>query len=113
MNWLRKLWEGLRQWFGGQQGKIKAAKVAELPEELERTLIYLVGENEHLWFAVMLCPCGCGEHLYLNLDPSERPCWEFMRHKWGIISLHPSIHRMVGCRSHFWLRNGQIIWAHD
>lgn len=112
MNWLRKLWEGLRQWFSGQR-KIKGVKVTELPNELERTLIYLVGENEHLWFAVMLCPCGCSEQLYLNLDPVERPCWEFTEHWRSVITLHPSVHRMVGCRSHFWLRNGQVIWCKD
>jgi len=27
------------------------------------------------------------------------------------ISLHPSIDRTVGCKSHFWVRKGKIIWG--
>lgn len=96
-----------------KQSRYKAKKVEELPDELDRKSVYLVGENNHLWFAAMLCPCGCGSVLQMGLMAAQRPRWTVVEHNDGTVSLHPSVWRIVGCKSHFWLRRGKINWCHD
>jgi hypothetical protein len=60
-----------------------------------------------------LCPCDCGELIQLNTLPRVRPRWSARRHQNCTITLHPSVRRTVGCRSHFFLRRGGIDWAYD
>jgi len=91
----------------------KTVRLSELPDDLDQRFIYLIGEGGHQWFAAMVCPCGCGKTIYLNLDPNDRPCWKMIEHGGGIVSISPSIHRRVGCRSHFWVQCGYIIWHGD
>ncbi len=111
MKLLRKWWDALRSWLRRRPAPLKAVRVEELPEELDGKTLYTVGEAEHLWFAAMVCPCGCGETLYMNLLPDERPRWELTEHSDGTASLTPSVWRVKGCRSHFWLRHGMIEWC--
>ncbi|WP_436231260.1 DUF6527 family protein [Caballeronia sp. LjRoot29] len=59
----------------------------------------------------MICPCGCGEVIELNLLKQARPCWSAEEHPDGTISLVPSVWRQRGCRSHFFLRRGGIEWC--
>jgi hypothetical protein len=83
----------------------------ELPDALDARTVYLVGEGVHLWSVALLCPCGCGETLHMNLLPDARPRWTVTRHADGTVTLDPSVWRRVGCRSHFFLRGGQIDWC--
>jgi hypothetical protein len=83
--------------------------VTDDPETPQPSVLYAVGENGHLWHATLLCPCGCGASLSLNLMPDDVPCWE-LRVRHGRPTLHPSIRRQVGCKSHFFLRDGTIKW---
>ena len=41
--------------------------VGELPDRLDGGIVYLVGEDEYLWFAAMICPCG------MRFHPSHEP----------------------------------------
>lgn len=82
-----------------------------LPERLERRTVYIVREGGFAEQAALVCPCGCGAVLHMNLLPDDRPCWRVTRNFDGTVTLYPSIHRKKGCRSHFWLRNGQIRWS--
>lgn len=110
MRWLRSLWA----WFAGFLSRRRPYEICcipEQPDKLSERIIYLIGEGGHLWFAVMLCPCGCGETLHMSLLVDGRPRWELTEHFDGTISLVPSIWRKTGCRSHFWLRHGQIRWC--
>ena len=109
----RSIWRWLRGWFGPSSVRFTAIHVEELPEELEATAVYIAGEGQHLWFASMLCPCGCGETLYMNLQKDSRPRWSVSHHSDKSVSLSPSVWRKVGCRSHFYLHKGQIIWCRD
>jgi uncharacterized protein DUF6527 len=89
----------------------RAIRVEEFPDSLEKTKVYLAGEGENLWAAAMVCPCGCGDVIELNLLKQARPCWNVQLHSGGIVSLAPSVWRQKGCRSHFWLRHGRIDWC--
>jgi hypothetical protein len=59
---------------------------------------------------LMNCPCGCGELLPINLDPRAGKAWR-MYHRYGFWTLFPSVDRDTGCRSHFILSRGKIIWC--
>lgn len=83
------------------------------PAVLKSRTLYVLTEDQMPWYATMICPCGCGAKIELNLLTDERPCWQFSVDKKGRPSLHPSVWRHVDCCSHFILRQGQIIWAMD
>lgn len=101
----------MRCWLLRQPVPLKTIKVVELPDELEAKKIYVAGENRFLWFAALLCPCGCGAILQVSLLTDTRPRWCLTEHKDGTVSLHPSVWRVKDCRSHFFLRRGLIEWC--
>ncbi len=111
MSWLWNLWGRFRRWIRRAPAPLQTVSIEELPDELDAKTVYLVGEGPYLWFAAMICPCGCGATLHMSLLPDGHPRWEIIRHKNGTISLHPSVWRTQGCRSHFFLREGRIIWC--
>jgi hypothetical protein len=82
-----------------------------LPKKMKRRTIYVVQEDGLQEQAAMICPCGCRSILHLNLLPDERPCWRITKHADGTASLHPSVWRQKGCKSHFWFRQGRIVWC--
>lgn len=88
-----------------------AQRVEELPGILTGRVVYIVGEGGHDWSAAMLCPCGCGAALEMNLVPPSRPLWRATVHEDGSASLHPSVWRKIGCRSHFVLSRGRVQWC--
>ncbi|WP_246146893.1 DUF6527 family protein [Rubripirellula lacrimiformis] len=102
-NWLRSCWP-----FGGRW---KAVLVDDVPTELDDRMVYLVREDEVVWQAVMSCPCGCGATIQLCCLPNTRPRWTWRQESGGDVTLHPSVWRKVGCRSHFFLRSGRIVWC--
>lgn len=83
----------------------------QLPALLRARTLYIVQEDGFEEQASMLCPCGCGRTLYMNLIPDERPCWQLTRHPDGTATLHPSVWRKKDCRSHFWFRRGRVQWC--
>lgn len=81
----------------------------ELPLKLGAA-IYIVGNENPKW-AVLECPCRCGERIDVNLMHARRPAWQLMA-KNGKATLQPSLWLpSEKCGSHFWIRNNQIIWV--
>jgi len=99
----------LERWSRRYETKI----VARLPSLLVDHVLYIVEEDGYREQAAMLCPCGCGKTLHMNLLPDERPCWRIIEHNDGTTSLRPSVWRKKDCRSHFWFSQGRIIWVDD
>lgn len=81
------------------------------PKKLRRKRVYVLTEDGTPWQASMICPCGCGATLEMNLLPDERPRWTFAQDEKGRATLKPSVWRKVGCKSHFVLRNGVVRWV--
>jgi hypothetical protein len=108
MSW----WQAIL-WHLGRLARKTGARntivVEELPEILQPSSLYLVGKKNH-WCAALLCPCGCGEVIQLSLLEGS-PRWHVKQHWNGTASLHPSVWRIVGCHSHFFLRRGLVIWC--
>ncbi len=98
-------------WPWGKPKLFHSVRVEEFPDTLEKAKVYLAGEGGSLWAAAMICPCGCGEVIELNLLKQARPCWSAQEHSDGTITLAPSVWRQKGCRSHFLLRRGRINWC--
>ena len=88
-------------------------KVETLPAMLAEKKVYLVGDDECEWSAALICPCGCRSVIQLSLAPDSTPSWRVRRHRGGAVSLLPSVWRTVGCRSHFVLYKGRIIWCRN
>lgn len=82
-----------------------------LPKTLKPKTLYVVQDDGFLEQAAMICPCGCGRTLHMNLLPDERPLWKFTRHDDGTATLHPSVWRKKDCGSHFWFRKGRVQWC--
>ncbi len=107
----KKMFTWLISYFTRKQ-KYRSEKVEELPDALLSNTIYIVGEERHIWFVAMKCPCGCEETLYMNTQKESSPSWSLTEgSNKKTISLYPSVWRKVGCKSHFFLRNGSIIWC--
>lgn|GEM_PF-1253258 len=62
-------------------------------------------------YVILLCPCGCGDELIINLDKRSGPAWRLYE-KSGCWSLYPSYWRKSGCNSHFILWSDRIYWCH-
>ena len=82
-----------------------------LPNKIKKKTLYVVVEEDYSEQAAMVCPCGCNNILQMNLLPDERPCWQVQIHPDQTASLHPSVWRKTGCRSHFWFKKGRIKWC--
>jgi Family of unknown function (DUF6527) len=109
-----KLFDSLTGWFSKLVGKGPTytwARVDDLPDGLERRTVYLVGDGGQPWSASMMCPCGCGANIALSLLEDDSPSWQATISAESKITLHPSVWRIKGCRSHFVLRNGRVHWA--
>lgn len=119
MKWLLTVWRWLvRRVAGDRYGKkavpYRTVLVDEaLPAQLTADTLYIVEDDGFIEQAAMLCPCGCKRTLQMNLLPDERPCWRLTQHPDGTASLFPSVWRKKDCGSHFWFRQGQVIWCVD
>ena len=93
------------------QPRLQYERVDEFPDLLRPSTLYVAGEEPHMWAAALLCPCGCGDVIELNLLGQARPCWSVRQHRDGSVTLTPSVWRRKGCRSHFFVRNSRIAWG--
>ena len=86
-------------------------RVESLPQRLASSVLYEVGDADCSWLAALRCPCGCGDTIQLSLVTDMSPSWDFYEHRNGTVTLIPSVHRTVGCRSHFIVRRGRVLWC--
>lgn len=119
MKWLVLFWRWLISLFDRGAIGIKSAPYSTmvvedmLPVNLVDRCLYLVEDEGYFEQAAMICPCGCGKTLIMNLLADERPCWKVTQHSDGTTTLYPSVWRKKDCRSHFLFRRGQVIWCQD
>ena len=88
---------------------IYLANRRDLPAKLGGAL-YVVGANPVQW-AVLNCPCGCGERTNAKIGVASRTSWSLTLTE-GRVSLAPSLLMPVDrCGSHFFIRENRIIWC--
>ncbi|MGH9633530.1 MAG: DUF6527 family protein [Candidatus Angelobacter sp.] len=84
---------------------IKLQRVHKIPPALQPGILYVSEEYE---IAMHICPCGCGWKVSTPLGLTD---WSFEDGRRGP-SLYPSIGNwQKPCQSHYWIRDGEIIWA--
>lgn len=108
---LWRVWYFLRKLIWKEEIPKFAKYVSEVPENLENKFVYIIGENNYQWFAVLKCPCNCGDNIHLNLLEDSTPVWKTEDHSDGTITLKPSVWSLKGCQSHYFVRNGKIKWC--
>lgn len=113
MRWLKHYFQIVRQRVHCWLVRPYRTRVVEgeLPAVLKKRTLYILKEDGFLEQAAMICPCGCGKALHMNLLTDERPCWRVTHHEDGTATLHPSVWRKKECRSHFWFRRGRVQWC--
>lgn len=85
--------------------RIELARVKYVPKEPKAGVLYVAEEYRA---AVHLCACGCGSKVSTPLGPTE---WSFSETQAGP-TLDPSIGNwQMPCRSHYWIRDGKVVWA--
>jgi hypothetical protein len=113
MSWIGRILRWLAGFLPWRERRFRCKRVVDIPEHVRTRRIYVAGENGHAWAAAMLCPCGCKATIHLNLLPDVRPRWICEAHVDGTVTLSPSVCRQKGCRSHFFVRRGCIVWCED
>lgn len=90
-------------------GVVYVSSMSEVPSKLDGQ-VYVVGQPAPKW-AILECPCRCGERIDVNLMQNRRPYWRLDISGSGA-SLYPSLWMPADkCGSHFWLRGNQIEWV--
>lgn len=85
--------------------KIELQRVHYMPKELKSGVLYV---SEEFGVAAHLCASGCGSKVVTPLDSTE---WS-LEVKDNKPTLYPSIGNwQLPCQSHYWITEGEIIWA--
>jgi hypothetical protein len=93
--------------------KIKYEFVKDLPNYIKDERIYIIKDGINPDSLAFKCPCGCDSIIFLNLLKDAKPCWKFRITKKGNITISPSVWRKIGCKSHFFIREGRIDWVKE
>ncbi|WP_448478058.1 DUF6527 family protein [Pseudoxanthomonas mexicana] len=81
----------------------------ELPSRLRWRTLYFVGVPA--WKVAFACPCGCKDVVELCLMESVKPHWQAHVDGAGRVTLNPSVWKKHGCKSHYFIRQGRIVWV--
>lgn len=73
--------------------------------------VWIVQDGKLLKWCRLRCPCGCDEIILLSLSSSRGPRWQVSVDWLGRPSLSPSVRKLDGCESHFWVRGGRVDWC--
>lgn len=111
-----RAFKGILQWWGRCRrrhhisGVKQVGTMSEAPEALGALLV-IVGPPHTPKWALLQCPCRCGNRIDVNLSSARRPCWE-VQVRDGRATLEPSLRRPKGtCESHFFVEDNKIIWV--
>lgn len=92
--------------------RVRHVNSGEDTGQLQDDEIVLVGPTNHPKWAILRCPCGCGEVIHVNLMKSHYPHWTMTFEREGSLSFSPSLWVDSGrCGSHFLLMCGRVIWC--
>lgn len=110
IGWFEGIFKRFAAWWRGDL-KVVQKDGDTLPALIQHgRLIHMVDAGES-WSVGFYCPCGCGDVIELLLLTAADPHWTLSVDASGRPTLRPSVWRTTGCKSHFWIRNGQTVWA--
>ena len=79
----------------------------EKSNDMKEGIVY-ISDQHHICH---LCPCGCEEAVIIPFKHAGNDDgWDLsvIDH---LVTVHPSILRTTGCKSHYFITNGEIVWA--
>lgn len=82
---------------------MKPLFVEFIPEKLENEIIYI---SLIYSTCIHLCACGCGNQVVTPIYED----WILIRNK-DLVSLSPSIKNNFPCKSHYFIKDNEIIWC--
>jgi hypothetical protein len=88
--------------------KGKVVSRADAEKYLKRPGDAVIVDRQGPRWLILLCPCGCGTELPINLDRRAGPAWRIYNSPKKGVSVYPSIWRESDCESHFTIRNNKI-----
>jgi hypothetical protein len=103
----------LFRWARRQPGpRFHAEFVPELPAQPQPWIVYLGCDSDRIvWGGVLQCPCGCRENIHVNFVRGHDAVWTYHVSRDGTVTLSPSVWKNRGCGSHFFVREGVLLWA--
>ncbi|TAL35812.1 MAG: hypothetical protein EPN98_05950 [Phenylobacterium sp.] len=104
--WWRRSWARI-----APSRRLRLIEGDSLPSTLPRRDLVLAREDGEDWCVGFRCPCGCRRPIELLVIPEAKPRWDVEVDEDGAASLTPSVWLKVGCRSHFWLKRGRVVWC--
>lgn len=122
MTWLKNLWFKLLKIIKGDNNISLPQKDVTLYQLINSTNrlsneavkefnIYHVGSGEWKWLLMFRCPCGCGDVIQLSLLEKSKQSWKIEIENDKQFSIYPSIDRIVGCKSHFFIKKNKVEWC--
>lgn len=118
--WFGELGQWLVERFTSKQAK-KLPRVTyqhvvetERPPPISAVMahtVYVVRRQAAPRWTMFHCPCGCGDVITLSLQETHDPRWSLEFTDSGRTSFHPSVWKTTGCRSHFWIKDGRVLWV--
>lgn len=106
--WAHNVAGRTRRFLGARGFVVRAQDTQPSEEDVQSGECVAVLTNGTPKWVVLACPCGCHDVLRLNLIAVRSPCWSLVVDSLGRPSLAPSVWRHDGCRSHFWIRRGEV-----
>lgn len=99
--------------FFGARRRYRTEWVEDLPEDVRRQTVYIIGGREHPFYAAVVCPRrSCRQVIHLDLSPDVASRWRLTEHANGYVSLSPSVHVTgMPCGCHYWFRESCIRWT--
>ena len=105
---IRVFWRNLRRRHRIDR-VVQVESMSDVPKKLKGDL-YIVGMSKPKW-AILACPCRCGDRIDVNLMASRQPAWQLTK-SGQEVTLHPSLWMpKEKCGSHFWIRRNRIDWV--
>lgn len=108
INFLKWLFQPLSSFWDDTYSVLYVEDPVDNPKS---KILYIIGTVEEPWQVELVCPCGCNEKIVLPVNESTSPRWDLKILNHRTPTLHPSVWRSKGCKSHFFLRNGKVIWC--
>ncbi|RNF77480.1 hypothetical protein EFK07_30585 [Pseudomonas putida] len=113
MNLFRPIAQWFRKWIDrfGPARRLIIVEGDSLPAKMPFRDLVLAQDDGEDWSVGMKCPCGCGRTIELLVIQEAKPRWDITVDADGLPSLNPSVWLTSGCKSHFWLRRGKVVWV--
>jgi hypothetical protein len=105
------IWNSILPKIGLVEYNVKWVEQRPRENDITAKTIFIVGTKKNPKWAMMKCPCGCGDSINICLMKGHYLNWKIGFDKLKRISFSPSIRKLDNCKSHFFIIKGSINWV--